>query len=228
MPLTEEQLQEALKSDVVKKHVEDAITAATDSLKSNRDDLLGKFKKQQDENKEFQARLDAIEGDKRKAEAEAAAASGDIDKIKASMQEDFNIKYNKLEDTNKGLQSQLNNLVINNGLTQALVKANVKPEMMGAVEAMLLKSTKAEIGDNDGKLFAKFDGKAVEDFVTTWAQSDEGKHFVSADNNGGGGSNGANGSGKAASVKTMSREDFTNLPAVEQMNVSKEGVTLTD
>jgi len=48
------------------------------------------------------------------------------------------------------------------------------------------------IADGDTRV-AKIGDKSVSDFVKDWAASDDGKHFVSAPANGGGGSQGGRG-----------------------------------
>jgi hypothetical protein len=114
-------------------------------------------------------------------------------------------------------------LLIDNGLTDALLKAGVKPEMSKAVKAMLAGQVSLKVeGD---KRLAVVGDKALGDFVTEWAQSDEGKHFVAAPANQGGGANGgAQGAGKS---KVMARAAYEQLPPDQKMAFIKDGGKLT-
>lgn len=81
--------------------------------------------------------------------------------------------------------SALTQHLIDGGLSAALAKANVAPHFMDAAKAMLrgqaaLKDGVAVIGD-----------KPLADHVTDWAGTDQGKHFVLAPHNSGGGGTGS-------------------------------------
>lgn len=206
------------------------MAAEVKGLKTKNEELLGDVKKRKEENADITKRLEAIEEDKHKTELEAAGKKGDIDAIRKSLETEHAKAVEALITENSGLKGQLNKHVIGEGLTQALVKAKVQPALMDAAKALIQSNFKGEVGDNDGTPFAKFDGKTVEDFVTGWAGTESGKHFVSAENNSGGGSNGASGSGEASDGKgkTMTRSNFDAMNATDKMAASKEGVTLTD
>lgn len=75
-------------------------------------------------------------------------------------------------------------LLTENGLTSELGKVNVKSELLPAVVALL--KGKVEIKEVNGERKAFVDGKPLGEFVKTWSESDEGKHYVAAPNNGGG------------------------------------------
>jgi len=82
-------------------------------------------------------------------------------------------------------------LLIDNGLTDELVKNGVAPQFLAATKAMFAGQAQI-IADGDTRV-AKIGDKSVSDFVKDWAASDDGKHFVSAPANGGGGSQGGRG-----------------------------------
>jgi len=212
--------------ELIKSHTEKEVSG----LKAKNEELLGSIKKSKEDQTALEKRIGSIEADKLKAEEDAVNKSGDVDKIREQLETRHKKEVDALKATNEKLDGQLNTHVIGEGLTAALIKAKVSPGLMPAAKALINSSFKGEVGDNDGSPFAKFDGQAVGDFVTSWAQTESGKHFVTADSNSGGGSNGANGSGKASdgNKKTMTRSEFNELPAVGRMNASKEGVTLTD
>lgn len=225
MSLTEEQIQEALKTDAVKNAIKEAVAAEVDGLKNKRDELLGA-------NKDLKAKLKEIEDERDEAAAAAAAKSGNVEEVKAQLEAKHKKDMEALTQRAESAESQLQKHVISEGLTNALVKAKVKPEMMDAATALIKSTFKGEVGNNDGTPFAKFDGKAVDDFVTGWAESESGKRFVLAEQNSGGGSNGANGEGKAGTGKgkTMTRAEFDALSPMEKSKAStaEGGLTLTD
>ena len=99
-----------------------------------------------------------------------------------------------LTEKDGALQSYL----IDNGLNDAMLKAGIKPEFMAAAKAMLKSQTKL-MADN-GQYSALMGDKPLTEAIAEWAAGDEGKHFVSAPANSGGGATGGNGGG-AASIK---------------------------
>lgn len=104
-------------------------------------------------------------------------------------------------------------LLTENGLTAALTKANVKAELLPGAIAML--SGKVEIKEVAGKREAFAGGKPLGEFVQEWSQGDEGKHYVGAADNGGGGGkqtpNTPNPSGGSKKLSEMSVEERTAL-----------------
>lgn len=216
------------KEEEADKVFQDYMDSEVKGLKTKNEELLGKLKEEKESRKEMNNRLTALEEEKQKIEEEKVAKSGDIEKVKQTLQEKFNKEIKAKNDEITKKDGLLKTHIINEGLTNALVKAKVNPNLMEAAQAMIQRKYQGEIGENDGKPFAKFDGKAVDQFVTEWAQTDAGKHFVTADGNSGGGSNGANGTGNASAnnVKTMKRTEFDALSASDKSKISIEGVKL--
>ena len=133
--------------------------------------------------------------------------------------------------TLEALQAQLKaetgftqKLLIDNGLTDELVKNGVAPQFLAATKAMFAGQAQI-IADGDTRV-AKIGDKSVSDFVKDWAASDDGKHFVSAPANGGGGSQGGKGSDTGA--KTISRETFDSKSHLERAEFFKAGGAVTD
>jgi hypothetical protein len=217
---------------LINEHVESEVKG----LKDKNTELLGSLKKLKEENKTFNDRLEKLEDEKEAIEAEKNSKSGDIKKITEDLEkkhkkemEKLTIQLNEKDGEITAKTKLLNTHVVGEGLTAALVKAKVKPEFMAAAKAVIQAETQAEVVDENGKPIAKFNGKAVEEFVTGWAQTDAGKHFVAADSNSGGGSNGANGSGKASTnTKTMKHSEFNAMSYGERSKASIEGVTLVE
>ena len=118
-----------------------------------------------------------------------------IDKLQA----DFSVSQKSAKESVKTLetlQGQLKaetgftqKLLIDNGLTDELVKNGVAPQFLPAVKAMF--AGQAQIVAEGDTRTAKIGDKSVSDFVKEWAASDDGKHFVKAPENSGGGSQGS-------------------------------------
>jgi len=228
MPMTPEQIDEALKSDEAQTAIKTAVDAQVEGLKNKNTELLGKLKIASEEKTDVIKRLEDLEAEKTKNVEQGLMKAGDFDKLKAQIEERHTKELKDRDGKIEGLNGQLKKHVLGEGLTAALVKANVAKPLMDAAKALITTNYQGEVGDNDGSPFAKFDGKAVEEFVTGWAQSDQGKHFVSADSNSGGGSNGANGKGKVETGKTITRAEFDGLDQASRMAKSKEGFKVVD
>lgn len=196
-------VKEALESDEGKAAIAKAVEEATKPLLTKRDELLGEVKKL----KGIQDQLDELKAAKEAAEEEAANKSGDVDKIKATLEAKHKKELDALTAKLEQSTTRLNQTLIDKGLSDALVKANVAPHHLPAVTALIKATAKAEISDEDGNAVAKFDGKTIEEFVQAWSQGDTGKHYIAAPNNGGGGAGGSNGGGKAATGKKADWSD---------------------
>lgn len=185
-----------------KAELQKLIDAQTAGLKSKNEELLGDQKKLKADMKTFQDKLDSITREKDEAEAAAATKSGDIETIKANLTKAHTKEKETLTTERDSLKGQLNQVLIDKGLTEALVAANVAPQHMKAVTAMIKAEAKGEIVTENDTPIAKFNGKTIKDYVSDWSQSDEGKHYVAAQQNGGGGAGGSNGGSKATNVKS--------------------------
>ena len=199
----------------IKEAADAAVADATAGLIAKNQELLGKVKKLQKDAAIDPAEYQALSEAKDTAEAKLAEALKTVKQATAQAEKD-----RKALEAETGYVSKL---LIDNGLTDALLKAGVKPEMSKAVKAMLAGQVSLKVeGD---KRLAVVGDKALGDFVTEWAQSDEGKHFVAAPANQGGGANGgAQGAGKS---KVMARAAYEQLQPDQKMAFIKDGGKLT-
>src|SRR5690606_17422405 len=78
--------------------------------------------------------------------------------------------------------------LIDAGLTDALAKAGVAPHYRNAAKAMF--KGQAALKADGGQYQALIGEKPIADAITAWAKTDEGKHFVAAPVNSGGGASG--------------------------------------
>lgn len=173
------------------------IDAETEGLKAKNAELLGSQKKLKDEMKTIQDRLDEIAAEKEKAEEEASLKSGDVDKVRKQLEEKHKKEIEALTTRLGEKDTKLNKLLVDGALDAALAKSGIAPQYLDAVKALIKTSHKSEITEQDGDAIAVLDGKPIADFVSEWAQGDQGKHYLAAPVNGGGGANGTNGGGKA-------------------------------
>lgn len=158
---------------------------AVEALSAKNRELLGELKAAKAkakgveidpvEHEQLRTQVEELTGKLTKAEKAAAKQIEDLTKV--------------VSTKDAALQSYL----IDNGLSDAMLKAGVRPEMMPAVKAML--KGKATIKDEGGNIAAFMGDQPLTDAVSAWAASDEGKHFVSAPANTGGGAAGGNGNG---------------------------------
>lgn len=199
----------------IKAAADAAVSEATAGLLAKNQELLGKVKKLQKDAAIDPAEYQALSEAKDTAEAKLAEALKTVKQATSQAEKD-----RKALEAETGYVSKL---LIDNGLTDALLKAGVKPEMSKAVKAMLAGQVSLKVeGD---KRLAVVGDKALGDFVTEWAQSDEGKHFVAAPANQGGGANGgAQGAGKS---KVMARAAYEQLQPDQKMAFIKDGGKLT-
>jgi hypothetical protein len=164
------------------------LKAAVDALSAKNRELLGELKV-------AKAKAKGGEIDP----AEHAALQSAVEELQARLDKQNKDATKTIETLNKSLTEKdgaLQSYLIENGLSEALLKANVRPEMMGAVKAML--KAQAKLNNEGGEYKALLGDKPLFDAVSDWAASDEGKHFVAAPANSGGGASGGNGGGNPA------------------------------
>lgn len=228
------------------------IPAGAEKFYSEKD---GKFTLQVDGVKteaDVQAVKDALDKE-RKAKRDAEAKAKSLEDKFGLLPEDFNIdEYNRLKDSDPGkeletklaeqreriegqfkkqLEAKDKIILEKDGLVhkhvkiatlqKAMAEVNVGKQFMPAVEAMM----KDRITVEGDKVY--LDERPVAEALKEWAGSDEGKHYVSAPANSGGGSDKANQHGKPAG-KTITRSDFDALSQADRMAKSKEGVKVVD
>jgi len=197
--------------------IDAAVAAATEGLQAKNRELLGEVKKLKKggdidpaEVERLESRIEALESEK----AQLGKQVKDLSKT--------------AETASKALEAEskfTQRLLIENGLAAELAKAGVtNPAHLKAAQAMLKDGVQI-VADGDVRV-AKIGDKALSDFVKDWAAGDEGKHFVQAPANNGGGATGGNGAGTTA--KVMPRSQFDALPPQQRSDFAKAGGKLTD
>lgn len=186
-------------------------------LKANRDRLKKDLDKaRKGEGGDNSAEVERLEGELAKAQADLTKANNDLKKANKTVE--------TLTGERDGLNKNLSNLLIDQGLTAALTEAKVDTKFLPAVKAML--SPKVSLnGDGDDRRAVVGD-KSLSDFVKEWSQGDEGKAYVSAAGNSGGGAGGSQGGGQGG--KTWTRAEYDAADAGSRSAFFAEGGKLTD
>jgi hypothetical protein len=196
----------------VKAAITAAVEEATAPLLAKRDELLTEVKKARKGQQidpeavsKLEDQIETLKGELSTAQKAAKTATADADKARKALESESGF---------------VQKLLIDNAMTKAGVKEAVH---LKAAKAMLAGQAQIVI-DGDARV-AKVGDKPVADFVSEWAKGDEGKFFVAAPQNQGGGSQGGQGGGAA---KTMTRSAFEALDAASKLAHSKAGGVLTD
>lgn len=194
-----------------KADVEAAVKAAVDKVQESIDKLEAKNSELLDEKKAAERKLraaseikpeDLTAAEERADKAEAALADANKQLKAATAEKD---KAVKALETESGFTHKL---LVENGLREQLVAAGVThPAHQKGAIAMLAGQVQVS-AEGDARV-AKVGDKALADFVKEWSAGDEGKAFVTAPANSGGGSVG--GRKVNGDAKTMTRSEYDAL-----------------
>jgi hypothetical protein len=190
--MTLEEFLKFIKTKEGKEALNGIIEEHTDALKQKNDELLKEKKKAKEEAKLAADKLKEIEDAKEEEESEKNKKKGDWETEKAKLVEKHTKELKDRDDKLAATNGKLNNLVVDNGLNDALIKANVAKQYLPAVKALIKTANKIEISTDDETPIAKVGDKDLTAFIETWAKGDEGKQYIAAPNNSGGGARGSN------------------------------------
>lgn len=189
----------------------DALKESVAKLEANNKRLTAELKEARKSAEITPEQLATVEQERDKALAELATVQKQAkDALKAA------------ETATKQLEAETGftqKLLIDNGLLETLGKNGVTdPAYQKAALAMLRGGVQIVI-DGDNRI-AKFGDKPLADHVKEWATSDEGKRFVAADANTGGGAQGGAGGGNN---KVIKQADFDALAPKARASRMAEG-----
>lgn len=214
-----------------KKIVQDLIDAALEEAATTHEaDVTGLKNK----NKELVAKLRAANDGKGKPE-DIAALEEQLDGVKADLakvNKEFKKTTDKLTETSEALTKAnqfSDDLLVEGQLTEHLATNKIATEFMPAVKALLKPQAIVKV-DDKGQRQVLVGEKSLGDYAKEWAQGDQGKAFVAATINNGGGAGGgsrtATGNGKTL---TRTQHDALALenPALAAKHFA-EGGTLVD
>jgi hypothetical protein len=184
------------------------LEAAMEALSAKNRELLGEVKV-------AKARAKGAEidpNDFMALQTENETLKSQLDKVAKDNTKTIEQLQASLNEKDGALQSYL----IDNGLNDAMLKAGIKPEFMAAAKAMLKSQTKL-MADN-GQYSALMGEKPLNEAIAEWAAGDEGKHFVSAPANSGGGATGGTGNGIPLAPKgNLGGDKVQRTNAIKQM-----------
>lgn len=200
-----------ISEEELKAKIDEAIEAATGGLTKKNQELLSELKEARKGKAIDPAELDRLQSKIDSLEADLANAG----KSQKEQQKALKVAQDALASESGFTQK----LLLDNGLTEALVKVGVATQFLPAVKAMLGTQGKI-VADGDSRK-AFIGDKELTEFVSSWATSDEGKHYIAAPGNGGGGASG--GSGGSSGQKVWTRERFDAASHFERSEFAKAG-----
>lgn len=182
----------------VKELIAAAVEEATEGLETKKAELLGEVRKLKKSRGET---VDPEEHERVTKELERVQT--DL----AKLQKESKKQIDTLTADVTAKDSTLKKHLVDDGITNALVGANVQKHFLPTLKAAMAQSAKVELVD--GVYVAQIDGKPLADHVKAWAGTDEGKHFIGAPANGGGGGGGTKGTTGVPGGNPWATKDFS-------------------
>lgn len=139
---------------------------------------------------------------------------------------DLSKKADKAEKLAQTETEAHNGTLIDNGLTNELVKLKIAPQFLEAAKALHRGSAAVKV-DSDGKRSVLVGDKALAAHLSEWSQSDAGKAFVAAPNNNGGNANGGN-NNSSGGKPNITRAQFDGMDGASRSAHFKAGGTIQD
>lgn len=152
--------------------------------------------------------------------------SGNVDQRladqKKRLEDGFKAKEEKLTQKAETAQKQLHKLHAEMTLTTALAEASITlPHAQKAVKAMFKDQVKVEFEGDEAVV--TIENMPVVEKLKAYAQTDEGKYFVTAPGNGGGGGQGGGGGGNNPKDNPWHKDglNFTRQQEIEKADPAK-------
>lgn len=203
--------------EAIKAAVKTAVEAETSGLIAKRDELLSEVKRLKKGQEIKPEQYEALENELESYKDKLTEAN----KLVKNTQTEFE-KVKKMFEAENSFTSKL---LVDNGLQAELMKAGVtNPAHLKAVKSMLSSQVQVKVEGDERK--AVIGDKTLSDYVSEWSKSDEGKHFIAAPANTGGGSTG--GGNASGGGKSMPRAQFDKISSAEKASFLKDGGKLID
>ena len=205
------------------KKITAAVETATKKLADKNETLMGELKNARQRVADFKDYSPddvkkALEKAKEQQDAAAAALAdrGEYEKALKKAQEQHAEEISKLKGQLEDSTKETRNMLVDAAMNKAMAKAGVAEPFRKAVAAM----HKGDISiiEREGKKVAVVGDLDVAGFMKEWAGTDEGKNFVAASGDGGGGSIGGN----------KSNSGVINPWKSETRNLSQQGIMERD
>lgn len=202
----------------------EAVAKAVEKLEAKNRELIAEKRRQ------GEGKIDAAELERVEAERDALATK------LATVEKEFKTLSKTAETATKALEAEQKHtqkLLISEGLAKALAEAGVTdPKLQRAAAALLRAENSIEVVVEGEARTAKVGDKALAEFVKGWAQGDDGKTFVAAPANSGGGATGGTGGGAvnpwAPDSRNMTEQGrmYKENPTQAKAMAAQHGVTL--
>ena len=186
-------------------------------LKAKNTELIDKLKKAQDGKIDAQA-VERLETQLEEAQNQLKQVTKDHKKAVKDLEES--------RTTLEQVQTRGRETAIDAALTEQLTGAKVPTALLGGAKALL--KAKVQAVDENGTLVIKAGDKALGDFIKEWSLGDEGKHYVSAGGNTGGGAGGARPGQNNPNQTTVKRSEYEANPNTYAAGLASRTVVLAD
>lgn len=196
--------EEEMKAEIEK------LTKSVEALEKKNTELLDEKKSEAQKRKDAEAAAAEAAEAKEAAAREAAEKAGDVETLKKQLEAKHAKDMEKLQSEAESYKGQLQKVLIDNGITEALTKSKVAPEFMRG--AALQFRDGLEIEMKDGAAFVG--DKPLSDAVSEWVQADGAAYIAASGASGsaasGGSQKAAPANGKFSEFKDIS--GFADLP----------------
>jgi hypothetical protein len=200
-----------LEDPAVKAAIQAAVDAAVEKLEVKNRELLGENRKLKAKGEVSPEDHAALERERDELQGQVANLTKEVKTLKTSAE--------TADTALKGEQAYTQRLLVDNGLSAALLEAGVKnPAHLKAAAALIRASSQVEVKVEGDNRSAVIGGKPLLEFVKAWAASDDGKHFVSAPANSGAGAQGQPGNKGAIPADPKN----ASLSPVDRMHAARE------
>lgn len=209
------QLLAAVKTALSGREGDDAaallIDEAVTGLRRSRDKILSESKVYRDKLRSFEG----LDPENMRQVIEAARRQGE---------EKYQSEIEKLREELAEEQAAISQLIVENGLTDALVRAGVTEAGLKFAKAFFL--PRVQIRTEGEKRTAMIGDKDLSAAVADWTKTDEAKLFLRASASTGGGAIGN--AGGSSSAKAMARAQFETLDPGSRMSFVRAGGQISD
>ena len=164
-----------------------AINGLAQGVLDKNTELLAKQAQLKTSNHDSLSELEKLQQFKQNADIKSAEDAENWKETKELMQTQHNEELEKQKNEKGVMSTQLEKLLITDGLSKALDGVNINPSLKAGAEAVLRQG----ITITDGKAVAG--DKSLSEHVTEWSKTDEGKSFCLAKQNTGGDATGGDG-----------------------------------
>jgi len=220
-----DELEKTLGEEVKKE-----IDTATKPLSEKRDEVLAEKKKLQSRLKLFDGvdveAYNKLKGQLEELELKEIFEVGDLDALKTALTSKHQAELDGLQAKLSSADTFISKLLVDQGLTDNLLKANVSERYLSAVKALLKDGVQIVTDESTGERSAVVGEIPLNEYVQKWSVSEEGKNYITAQSNSGGGAQGGSGaagnSGKARFDELMGKDELSPSESVELNTLAEE------